>query len=242
MVEGEGVQRVNWTEVCRNGTLEQVQLAAGQWDVNERDQRGRTPLMLFITNKRPAEQVAVLLQQGADLEATDKLSETALFKAVKFKQYPILQLLVEAGAQLNHPQGILNTPWYEAHKRGDIVAAELLCDTSGAIRLKLTDREQANVDSIVYQESVDKACELIRQIDDAAVLHAIVQNYNWDDGYEPMQAVATHPLCQWMTHYQMFELMEGEYWLSMEQEELDNRSDGVIWHELALLLKQKLSG
>ncbi len=233
---------MNWTEICRNGTLEQVQLAAGQLDVNERDQRERTPLMLLITNKRPLEQATALLQHDADLEATDKLGETALYKSVKFKQYAILQLLVEAGAKLDHLKGLPHTAWYEAHKRGDIAAAELLQGTPGAIRLKLTDEEQKLVDSIMYQESVDTVCEMIGEVHDAALLHAVVQNYNWDDGHEPMQAVANHPLCQWITHYHMFELLEGEYWLGMEQEELDNREDGTAWYELALLLKQKLGG
>ncbi|MFD1884706.1 DUF4274 domain-containing protein [Paenibacillus wenxiniae] len=232
---------MNWTDICRNGTLEQVQLAVRQGNVNERDQRERTPLMLLITNKRPVEQVELLLQHHADLEATDKLGETALFKSVKFKQYAILKLLVEAGAKLDHPHGVPYTAWYEAHKRGDRAAAELLHNTPGAIRLELTDKEQQLVDSILDQESVAQACEAIQHIDDAALLHAVVQEYNWDDGHEPMQAVASHPLCQWITHYQMFELLEGEYWLNMEQEERDHRSDGAGWYTLAALLKQKLS-
>ncbi len=210
---------MNWKELCRSGTLEQLQLALQQSDVNERDERGRTPLMLCITNKRPVDQLAMLIEHGADLEAKDKLGETALFKSVKFKQYAGLQLLVEAGAELDHAQGLPHTAWYEAHRRGDITAAELLGNTPGAIRLQLTDEEQAIVDQVIYEESVEAACEVIRHI----------------------QTVAQHPLCQWVTHYLMFELLEGEYWLGMEQEEIDNRLDGRHWYELAVLLKQKLN-
>ncbi|WPP41150.1 DUF4274 domain-containing protein [Paenibacillus hunanensis] len=232
---------MNWKELCRSGTLEQLQLALQQSDVNERDERGRTPLMLCITNKRPVDQLSMLIEHGADLEARDKLGETALFKSVKFKQYAGLQLLVEAGAKLDHAQGLPHTAWYEAHRRGDITAAELLGNTPGAIRLRLTDEEQAIVDQVIYEESVEAACEIIRHIQTAAVLHAVVQSYNWDDSYAPMQTVAQHPLCQWLTHYLMFELLEGEYWLGMEQEEIDNRLDGRHWYELAVLLKQKLN-
>lgn len=68
-----------------------------QLDVNERDARGRTPLMLFITNRMPHEGIELLLAQHIDLEARDKLGDTALKKAVKFKQKEVITLLLAKG-------------------------------------------------------------------------------------------------------------------------------------------------
>ena len=79
---------MNWKEVSISKTkdLEMVQKAVAEQDVNEPDERGRTPLMLFLTNRMPIQAIELLIEKGAELEAEDKLGDTALKKAVKFKQ------------------------------------------------------------------------------------------------------------------------------------------------------------
>lgn len=98
---------MNWKEVSKTKNLEVVRKAVAELDVNERDDRGRTPLMLFLTNRMPIQAIQLLIEQGADLEAEDKLGDTALKKAVKFKQTDAILKLVEAGAKLDSPRGIL---------------------------------------------------------------------------------------------------------------------------------------
>lgn len=71
---------MEWTEVSKSKDLEVVREAISKLDVNERDARGRTPLMLFITNRMPHEGIKLLLAQHIDLEARDKLGDTALKK------------------------------------------------------------------------------------------------------------------------------------------------------------------
>ncbi|WP_041749410.1 ankyrin repeat domain-containing protein [Brevibacillus brevis] len=42
---------MEWANVSKTKDLEIVRAAVDRLDINERDQRGRTPLMLFITNR-----------------------------------------------------------------------------------------------------------------------------------------------------------------------------------------------
>ncbi|WP_338114621.1 ankyrin repeat domain-containing protein [Paenibacillus faecis] len=167
---------MNWNEVSRTKDLETVRNAAAELDVNERDDRGRTPLMLFLTHRMPVEAIEVLLNAGADLEAEDRLGDTALKKAVKFKQKEAIRKLLEAGAKLNSPGGILATAWNAA--RGNKEIADMLLGTAGAVRLTLTPQEQEVVDDILYEESGKDMCDKIRRLDSPVLLHAVVNGYN----------------------------------------------------------------
>ena len=54
---------MNWKEVSKTDDLSLVQKAVTELDVNERDERGRTPLMLFLTNRMPVEAIEILMEQ-----------------------------------------------------------------------------------------------------------------------------------------------------------------------------------
>lgn len=71
---------MRWKEVSKTDNLSLVHQAAMELDVNERDERGRTPLMLFLTNRMPVKAIEILIEHGAELEAQDKLGETPLKK------------------------------------------------------------------------------------------------------------------------------------------------------------------
>ncbi|WP_253896203.1 ankyrin repeat domain-containing protein [Solibacillus sp. R5-41] len=81
---------MDWKEVSKTDDLSRVLKAAAELDVNERDERGRTPLMLFLTNRMPVQAIEVLIEHGVELDAQDKLGDTPLKKAVKFKQIEAL--------------------------------------------------------------------------------------------------------------------------------------------------------
>ncbi|WP_155592294.1 DUF4274 domain-containing protein [Lysinibacillus cavernae] len=227
-----------WTEVSKSKDLESVREAVVNLDVNERDERGRTPLMLFITNRMPLEGIKLLLVQNVDLEVRDKLGDTALKKAVKFKQKEVISLLIASGATLQAPEGLATTAWYAA--RADKGIADLLLDTPGAIRLTLNAAEQQQVESILYEESLNTMCLQISKVSSDVILHAIVNDYNWDDGPEPMLAALTNPVCAPITFMDMFELMEGDYWLAQTEEEIENSCWKRPWREMADQLKVKL--
>ncbi|MCH7323274.1 ankyrin repeat domain-containing protein [Solibacillus sp. MA9] len=100
-----------------------------------------------------------MIEHGAELDAQDKLGDTPLKKAVKFKQIEALLKLIEAGAKLDSPLGILATAWNAAHT--DKKVADLLLETKGAVRLSPTRGEQRFVDEVLYEESQNKMCDKI---------------------------------------------------------------------------------
>lgn len=230
---------MRWKEVSKTDNLSLVHQAAMELDVNERDERGRTPLMLFLTNRMPVQAIEILIEHGAELEAQDKLGETPLKKAVKFKQVDAILKLIEAGAELDSPLGILATAWNAA--RTDKKLADLLLATKGAVRLSLTMEEQSFVEELLYEESQNKLCEKIAHINSPEILHAIVNGYNWDDGPEPMLSVFQNPATSEITLLDMYDLLDGDYWMDKrDSHDLLNTDEEKRFTELAVALYKRL--
>ncbi|MGA3674610.1 DUF4274 domain-containing protein [Lysinibacillus agricola] len=230
---------MDWLEVSKSKDIEIVRAGVNQLDPNERDARGRTPIMLFVTNRMPLEGIKLLLERNVELEVVDKLGDTVLKKAVKFKQVEVIKLLLEYGVELNSPKGILATAWNAARMNNTI--ADLLLNTKGAIRLTLDSEEQRKVDNILYEESLDKMSNMIRKLSSPVLLHAVVDGYNWDDGPEPMIAAFENPACAEITLLDMYELMDGDYWLEQDEEELAKSSWKCPWRKLAEELTKKVN-
>ncbi|CAM4320339.1 DUF4274 domain-containing protein [Saccharibacillus endophyticus] len=230
----------NWAEIARTKNVHAVRTAAGELDVNERDSRGRTPLMLFMTYKLPTEAVEILLEKGAEIEVTDKMGETALLKAIKFQQEGAVKLLLKYGARIDSPRGIRATPWNAAASRGDRAVADLLMETRGAIRLTLSAEEQQKLDALLYEEDREKALEAVRNLDSAVLLHAFVNGYNWDDGPELMFAAMESPACAEITLLDMYDLADGDYWLELRKEEYADDEERTAFRKLAENLRSRL--
>ncbi len=237
-MDTKGVQ-MNWLEVSKSKDIEIIRAGVNQLDPNERDSRGRTPIMLFVMNRMPLEGIKLLLERNIDLEAEDKLGDTVLKKAVKFKQVEEIKLLLEYGVELNSAKGILATAWNTARMNNAI--ADLLLNTKGAIRLTLDAEEQREVDDILYEESLAKMCSMIRELSYPVLLHAVVNGYNWDDGPEPMIVAFENPACAEITLLDMYELMDGDYWLEQDEEELAKSSWKCPWRRLAEELTKKVN-
>ncbi|WP_223066857.1 DUF4274 domain-containing protein [Paenibacillus caui] len=231
---------MNWTEISKAKDFEAVRMAATELDVNERDERGRTPLMLLLTNHMPVQAIDLLIERGADLEAEDKLGDTALKKAVKFQQKEAIVKLIEAGAKLDSPHGILATAWNLARGRSKEIA-DLLLGTTGAVRLTLTAEEQDTLDDIVYEQSIQAMCRKISRPDSPVLLHAVVNSYNWDNGPEPMLAAFWNPACPEITLLDMYDLLDGDYWLEHDLVELEESGENTRWRELADGLQERLN-
>jgi len=221
--------------------MEQLRQAVQTLDINQQDERGRTPLMLLITNRSSLDAIQLLLEQQPDLERKDKLGHTALKKAIKFKQTAVITALIQAEVQLDSEQGILATPWNFARQHHPGIA-DMLLDTVGSVRSVLLEQEEQQLDAILYEEDMAVACRGIEQLDSSVILHAVVNQYNWDDGPEPMLAVVRHPLCLYITKLDMYELLEADYWLAKEDQELAENEEYPRWKELALLLDQECKG
>ena len=99
-------------EAAGSGRVDELRkmLAAGQ-DVNSRDYKGRTPLIVAASRQYP-ESVQFLISAKADVNAKDNKGETALMKAARMcetSSFPqpsdegvrIMFMLIEAKADLN---------------------------------------------------------------------------------------------------------------------------------------------
>lgn len=232
---------MNWQDIIKLQDIEQIRQAVQTLDVNQKDERGRTPLMLLITNRSSLEAIQLLLEKQPDLEIEDKLGHTALKKAIKFKQMVVITALIQAGARLDSEQGILATPWNFARQHHPGIA-DMLLDTEGSVRSILLAQEEQQLDAILYEEDMAVACRKIEQLDSSVILHAVVHQYNWDDGPEPMLTVANHPLCLSITKLDMYELLEADYWLAKDEQELSEHEEYPRWKELALLLDRECKG
>ncbi|KFG86104.1 hypothetical protein MANI_109978 [Metarhizium anisopliae] len=80
--------------------LLQAMLRRSKSVVDEKDERGRTPLMYAAENRHEAT-ARLLLGYGADIEANDKKGQTPLFFAAVSGHEGIVQLLLERGADVD---------------------------------------------------------------------------------------------------------------------------------------------
>lgn len=172
------------------------------------------------------------------MEVEDRLGDTALKKAVKLKQKEAIVKLLEAGVKLDSPQGILATAWNAA--RGSKEIADMLLETKGSVRLSLTPEEDDVLDDILYDESQESVCDKIRCLNSPVLLHAVVNGYNWDDGPGPMFCAFHNSALQEITMLDMYELLDGDYWLEQDDPALDGTTESQRWKELGAALKERL--
>ncbi|MBO1579954.1 DUF4274 domain-containing protein [Bacillus sp. XF8] len=207
-------------EAIKNKNLDQFIEAIPGANINEQDQFGRTPLHYAIVKKTPIEIFERLLAGGAKTDIKDRLHESVLTKAIKFKNKQAVKCLLEKGVELNHPAGIKRTPWFLARHTPEI--ADLLLETKGAIRLKLTESEQEIIDGCLYGETAE-VNDYFTQLNTPELLHAFVLHFNWNDDLQLMKIVLQHNNCQEITAIEMFDLVDGDYWMNKEHSSDEER-------------------
>jgi ankyrin repeat protein len=95
-------------EACRTNNIEELKNALQTIDVNVKDGRGSTPLII-ATYYNSLDAVKNLLEAGADTELKDGMGNTALM-GVCFKGYTeTAKLLLEHGADVAATNGSNNT-------------------------------------------------------------------------------------------------------------------------------------
>jgi ankyrin repeat protein len=81
----------------------------GQTRIDSTDLRGRTPLHISV-NARDYEMTAFLISQGATMDLLDRQNHTPLSDAVTLQAMQSARMLIEAGANIHHPQSGRQTP------------------------------------------------------------------------------------------------------------------------------------
>ncbi|WML33330.1 DUF4274 domain-containing protein [Clostridium sp. OS1-26] len=201
---------MNIFETIKNKSIKQLREVIASDNINSKDQYGRTPLHYAIVQKVPIELFQELIDFGADISIEDKLHETVIHKAIKFKNKQAIQILIDSGVKLNHPLGIKYTPWFSARHLPEI--ADLMLKTEEAIRLTLTKEEENIIEELLDLDASELEWNFQR-LNTPELLHGFVLNFNWDDDIEPIEKILHNPLCKEITAIEMFELADGRYWL-----------------------------
>ena len=60
---------------------------------------------------------------------------------------------------------------------------------------KMDAEQLKKLSNILYSESMAEAVKLVQSINSEAELFILLDNYNWDNGFEVPEAIITHPNC-----------------------------------------------
>ncbi|NFE94043.1 ankyrin repeat domain-containing protein [Clostridium botulinum] len=173
-------------------------------DIDKKDSRGRTPLINSIVQRKAIDVIESIIMAGANLELVDKLGDTALKKAIKFKRIDVVELLIKHGVNIQS-ENIENSPWFFARKNKKI--ADILLGTKGAIRLTLSRDEEDTLEELLYNEDIDEICSKIENLDSPEILHAFILEFNYDDEWLPIVSVLKNDNCKEITAIEIIELL-----------------------------------
>ena len=173
-------------------------------DIDKKDSRGRTPLINSIVQRKAIDVIESIIMAGSNLELTDKLGDSALKKAIKFKMIDVVELLIKYGVNIQS-ENIENSPWFYARKNKKI--ADILLETKGAIRLTLSRDEENTLEELLYNEDIDYICSKIENLDSPEILHAFILEFNYDDEWLPIVSVLKNDNCKEITAIEIIELL-----------------------------------
>ena len=218
-------------DAIKNKSFQKVKGALLYGNIDIQDNQGRTPLIYAITQHAQLEIIDLLLEAGADPTIEDKLGYSTLTKAIKYERTDIVERLLSR-VELNHPKGIVYTPWFQA--RHSPALADLLIETRGSIRLTLTPEECRILDDIrcdekydeIYNEYFNKDVEYFRnylfsrliKLDTPELVHAFVLDFNWDDQIEEIEYLTETPYMQEITAIEILLSIGGSDLLANESE------------------------
>ena len=107
-------------------------------DVNQSNKMGQYPL--HLTSKE-ANLTAILIQNGADIEARNYKGLTPLVQAIEGKNQEVVRVLIEAGADINASTYTGWTPLHYAVWTGSTELVQVLIDNGGDLTARTFDKE-----------------------------------------------------------------------------------------------------
>ncbi|NFO33048.1 hypothetical protein FDB37_05350 [Clostridium botulinum] len=205
-------------------------------DIDKKDSRGRTPLINSIVQRKAIDVIESIIMAGANLELVDKLGDTALKKAIKFKRIDVVELLIKHGVNIQS-ENIENSPWFFARKNKKI--ADILLGTKGAIRLTLSSDEENTLEELLYNEDIDYICSKIENLDSPEILHAFILEFNYDDEWLPIVSVLKNDNCKEITAIEIIELLTDGNIADLQL--IDEKIFNLLKSTNIIALKKRLS-
>lgn len=129
---GEIDDRLSAIETRTAPTLTPEPTPTTQNTLSSRGTFGDTPLHEAVESGN-ADLVRLLVEGGADVDATGSFGDTPLHVAVDGSYVEIVRILVEGGADVNKPGSFDNTPLHEAVERGHAEIVRILVEGGGDI-------------------------------------------------------------------------------------------------------------
>ena len=84
---------------------------------------------------------------------------------------------------------------------------------------EFTDLHQSRVDFLLYEwELIEEFAETLATIESSQEIEFFAENYNWDDGIEPLKLVLDHPLCDFGTALKIYWLGQPDYYAGFATE------------------------
>ena len=112
------------------------QLLKKKWDVNGFDDKHWTPLHC-AANARQMEICKILLLKSANPSLATSNNATALHYLARMRDHPmllpILKLVLDKGADVNHPNTHGSTPLHEASLRGSLICIQFLVNNGAKL-------------------------------------------------------------------------------------------------------------
>ncbi len=88
---------------------------------------------------------------------------------------------------------------------------------------KMDAEQLKRLSNILYSESKAEAVKLVQSINSEDELFILLDNYNWDNGFEVPEAIITHPNCTLPIALLAFYRADGIRYLFEEEDTFKNR-------------------
>ena len=118
--------------------LEKIVNEKGIDIINKKDDLGynNTPLITACGNKAPIEIVEYLVKNGAEINARNKINQTALMYASRFSTFPVVKFLVENDAEINVRDNQNKTPLMYACSENNFEIIKFLVENGADVNSK----------------------------------------------------------------------------------------------------------